>query len=761
MKTLTGTALLGAALTLAPIGAQAGLLGRIFGGGGSSGGKSDSGGKGSGGGGGESKGGGHGGGIGSGAILGAIIGGIASMKNGGSFSEGAKAGAKAAGDSGWEDDRKDAARAGAAAAQGGGPSQGGGKPDYGQSQGKPYDGGPSYVQGHEGQVGLAVNPNGLTPAQAAALLAGGGGPGASEPGAPGTGIKEPPPLRMENPLDDNNFLKGDGGPGAVKRPEGPAFIIGSGTPAPPSWLARLDPPKQYEIRVPELPPGREYKGGQTTADAMAAHQKLGLDAVASVQGLNINAGEMRFPDSKGHPEGARRLASGRYADMRDGAQALRATLSSGESRYGLKDYKGALAEAESAIELAPGDPNGYLLYAKTLNKLGMHAKAEEAARQAEALASGDEMKSRALLEKAQAQLFMGRTNDAMASTAQAISLAQRAGNGVLEANGLYLQAAACQLKGDRGCMIAALERAALLDSKYYEALNAARAGKDIFDPKDTESLGLLDQVGTDGIPIAGGMATVWAVMVSLVAALAGAAGWAWRRSRRAPPKPTIAEALGVADNGLLAGKYALGLAVPSGGRGEMWEAKDQSLGRSAQVLKLASGSAADDARRLASVHHPGVVDVFEVIEGPRGTFLVHEFLKGRSLRQVLAAKGPMRIDEACRMLRPVCEALEYARAQGVVCGGLELIHVMLTDDGYVKLVDLPVARAEQLGRSDVQAVAECLGELLTGEPPRPGKAPAVGAGAAALIADASSGAIPGPAALAQRLTQLADAVAVG
>ncbi|MBI3296847.1 MAG: hypothetical protein HYZ75_01690 [Elusimicrobia bacterium] len=541
----------------------------------------------------------------------------------------------------------------------------------------------------------------------------------------------------------------------VIKERGPEYYLEGGKPAPVSPLASLDTPKRYQTLVPKLPPGREYKGGYATAAEMANHSKLGLDAVASLRGVVVDAGRLAAPASGPHPEGARRLASGGRVDNSDRARALRATLSSGESRLGLKDYKGALSEAESAMELAPRSPHGYMLNAKTLNSMGMHAKAETEALKSLEFAGDFATRTRALMELTKARLFQGRVVDAMASADEAIALAHKVGNDGLEANAYYLKAAACQLKGDRDCMVKSLERAARLDPKYSSALEAARAGKNIFDPNDSESLGLLDAVSGDAVPAPGGMGVLGGAVVALFAALAGAAGWMWRRSRRAPaPKPTLAETFAVRDDGLLGGKYELGRAVPSGGRGEMWEAKDVTLGRGCQVLRLESPAAAEDARRLAFLHHPAVVDVFEVLDTPTGSYMVVEHIKGRTLRQVLTSRGKLPVDEARRLLKPVCEALELARAQGADCGGLDLGSVVLSDDGFVKILDLSTARAVEIGRTDVQALAACFAELVTGEAPRPGAAPALGQAEASLLREAATGTIRSPAAFASRLDAL-------
>lgn len=718
-----------------------------------------------------------GGGVGQGALWGAFVGGVASMLNGGSFKEGAKAGAAAAGDPGRSNDTKQAVAAGKNAAEqsrSGSHSNGGafdrrdgdGRDDDGRDDGSDNGGHhhgkkPKGSDSHGGPDQTAVTVDGrpshadLTAAQAAALAGSVQAvalPPAVVQGSDGNPAADDDAAVTQEQIDEHLRKEGKG---QFANP-------GSGRPAPPSQLASLDIPKRYQVNVPPVPPGVEVKGGQATADAQTAQLKLNGDAVASAFGTTVDLQAIRAPASSVHPEGARRLSGdvgGGRIDPRDRERALRATLTAGQSQFGLKNYNGALAEAEAAIELAPRNPAGYLLYAKTLNKLGLHAKAEEMARKARKLSVSAEDQALAQSELTQALLYQGRVNDAVASAAETVNLAKLAGNRGLEANGLFLQAAACQLKGDRACMVKSLERAAYLDTKYYTALEAAKAGKNVFDPNDKESLGLLDSVGGDDIPLPQGLGALGGGILAVIAALAGAAGLAWRRSRQEAAKAAVAAAFGgKKDDGLLGGKYALGAPVALEGGGEAWEASDRSLGRRALVVRLATPAAAEEARRLASVHHPNVVDVFEVLDDSKGRFMVQERLSGRTLRQLLAARGKMGLGEARRLLAPVCEALEAARGHDVSASGLTLSSAMLCDEGYVKVTDL----SANPSRGDVQALAACLAELLTGRPHRP-DVPLAGAPheLSALLTEAAAGKVPGPAAFAARLERLSEAVLTG
>lgn len=89
----------------------------------------------------------------------------------------------------------------------------------------------------------------------------------------------------------------------------------------------------------------------------------------------------------------------------------------------------------------------------------------------------------------------------------------------------------------------------------------------------------------------------------------------------------------------------------------------------------AGGSASEarflnEARAAAIVDHPGIVDIFEYGRLPDGTtFLVMEFLKGRSLRALLKQEGKLVVSHALRITRQIASALAAAHEKGIIHRG--------------------------------------------------------------------------------------------
>jgi eukaryotic-like serine/threonine-protein kinase len=171
----------------------------------------------------------------------------------------------------------------------------------------------------------------------------------------------------------------------------------------------------------------------------------------------------------------------------------------------------------------------------------------------------------------------------------------------------------------------------------------------------------------------------------------------------AVPAPPPAPATGIE------AAYTLGKPLGQGGMGIVYEAYDRKLKRNVAIKMLrdeyklddsAKASFMEEARTVAELHHPAIVDIHNIIEDDRGLYLVFERLQGRTLDVVLAEKKRLPLSEIKDVLKPVCEALDYAHGHDVVHRDLKPSNVMLTDDG-VKVLDFGISRhAARAGKAN-------------------------------------------------------------
>jgi serine/threonine-protein kinase len=138
-----------------------------------------------------------------------------------------------------------------------------------------------------------------------------------------------------------------------------------------------------------------------------------------------------------------------------------------------------------------------------------------------------------------------------------------------------------------------------------------------------------------------------------------------------------------------------------GGMGVVYLARHRQLGRLV-ALKMVlagefAGSAArarfrSEARAAARLQHPGVVQIFDVLEQDGRPYVVLEYVAGGSLAQRLAS-APLPAREAARIVEALAQAMEYAHQQGIVHRDLKPSNILLTPDGEPKVTDFGLAKA--------------------------------------------------------------------
>ena len=154
----------------------------------------------------------------------------------------------------------------------------------------------------------------------------------------------------------------------------------------------------------------------------------------------------------------------------------------------------------------------------------------------------------------------------------------------------------------------------------------------------------------------------------------------------------------------------------AGGMGEVWEALDETLGRSVAIKFLPEEFERDadrrarwerEARILASLNHPNIATVYGIEPAGGSHVLALELVEGPTLAERLA-EGPMPIREAVPVFRQIAAALEAAHDAGIVHRDLKPANVKITPEGRVKVLDfglavrpLDAAGREQAVRTDV------------------------------------------------------------
>jgi len=153
---------------------------------------------------------------------------------------------------------------------------------------------------------------------------------------------------------------------------------------------------------------------------------------------------------------------------------------------------------------------------------------------------------------------------------------------------------------------------------------------------------------------------------------------------------------------VLGGRYRLVRLIAGGGMAQVWEAHDEILDRAVAVKVLHPHLAEDTAflerfRReavaAARLSHPNVVAIFDTGVDGGLVYIVMELVRGETLRELLAARGPLGPARAVQIAAQVAGALDYAHGHGIVHRDVKPANVLIADDGRVKVADFGIAKA--------------------------------------------------------------------
>ncbi|HMF42670.1 MAG TPA: protein kinase [Polyangia bacterium] len=153
------------------------------------------------------------------------------------------------------------------------------------------------------------------------------------------------------------------------------------------------------------------------------------------------------------------------------------------------------------------------------------------------------------------------------------------------------------------------------------------------------------------------------------------------------------------------GEYRVLRKIGEGGMGSVYAAVQPVIGKRVAIKVLAPHIASnpelvrrfvDEARAVNKIGHPNIVDIFSFGWLPdQRHYFAMEFLDGQSLADRLK-RGPFQPEEARRLLRQICQALEAAHRQGIVHRDLKPDNIWIVQpqhgDSYAKLLDFGIAK---------------------------------------------------------------------
>jgi serine/threonine protein kinase/tetratricopeptide (TPR) repeat protein len=148
------------------------------------------------------------------------------------------------------------------------------------------------------------------------------------------------------------------------------------------------------------------------------------------------------------------------------------------------------------------------------------------------------------------------------------------------------------------------------------------------------------------------------------------------------------------------GSYEILALLGSGGFGEVYRAKDLKLGREVALKVLREEFSRDperlrrferEARAASALNHPNIITIHDVGSFDSTPFMVMELVEGQTLREVLS-RGPLAQAELLRIAGQMADGLAKAHGAGIVHRDLKPENVMVSADGWVKILDFGLAK---------------------------------------------------------------------
>ena len=210
---------------------------------------------------------------------------------------------------------------------------------------------------------------------------------------------------------------------------------------------------------------------------------------------------------------------------------------------------------------------------------------------------------------------------------------------------------------------------------------------------------------------------------------------------------------------LFDGRYLIIRKLGSGGMANVYLAMDQELGRRVAIKILDDRHARDEqfverfrreAQNAAGLSHPNIVSIYDRGDSEGTYYIAMEHVEGRTLKELVVARGPSPLGIAIDYTRQILSALRFAHRNGIVHRDIKPHNVIVDGEGRVKVMDFGIARAGAASQmteagsiigtaqylspeqargapvdqtSDLYSTGIVLYELLTGRCPSPARRP--------------------------------------
>ncbi|MCF6410518.1 Stk1 family PASTA domain-containing Ser/Thr kinase [Pseudalkalibacillus salsuginis] len=152
----------------------------------------------------------------------------------------------------------------------------------------------------------------------------------------------------------------------------------------------------------------------------------------------------------------------------------------------------------------------------------------------------------------------------------------------------------------------------------------------------------------------------------------------------------------------ISSRYKILEIIGDGGMAVVYKAEDLILDRIVAVKVLRSEYSTDEdfirrfrreAESATSLNHPNVVNIVDVGEEEQIYFIVMEYVKGKTLKQIIRENGPLSPERAVEIMKQISSAIAHAHEHHIVHRDIKPHNILIDENGNAKVTDFGIALA--------------------------------------------------------------------
>ena len=152
----------------------------------------------------------------------------------------------------------------------------------------------------------------------------------------------------------------------------------------------------------------------------------------------------------------------------------------------------------------------------------------------------------------------------------------------------------------------------------------------------------------------------------------------------------------------IASRYTILNLIGQGGMADVYLAHDEILNREVAIKVLRPKLSEDpmtlvrftrEASAASRLSHPNVVDIYDVGESDGLHYIVMEYIRGQTLKQLIVRRGALDYREALSMMKQLISAVVSAHHHQIIHRDIKPQNILVKSDGTLKITDFGIAIA--------------------------------------------------------------------